>query len=510
MKYFAPFRFDDAERTLWREHDLLPLTRKAADLLACLMNAQGKWVTKAAILSTVWPDTHVHPDNIKVLVHEIRQTLCDDARNPRFIRSENGRGYAFVAGLTEYRPQALPDAREGLPHAIIRIPELSALGEAVDATRAGQSGTVLVTGEHGSGKTALCDIFLRAVAAAVPMRAVSGRCSEHDGPAQPLQPFLDALRQLAAEHPSLVWRVLADHAPSWLAQIPELRSRAPGATPQPAVPLHRQLSAVLTALTPEVPLILLIEDLQWADDATAAAFAGLAQESVDGRWLLIGTCCQHDRTRASATMARLATVMQASTACVVIDLKPLTVDQVSRYVDVRFGRGCLTEFAAILHEITGGNPRLLATAVDGLVTRGLVRYTVGRWRCDSPFEVIEGAVPDILRDLFVKEIDRLDIDERAVLEAACAVGLEFTSVPVAIAGELDVARVRRILDGLGGRDRVLRSSVDASYRTARASAYRFRHPLYAEIIAERTPISQHLRSAGRLVRTEERRAARPA
>src|SRR5262249_58728568 len=106
--------------------------------------------------------------------------------------------------------------------------------------------------------------------------------------------------------------------------------------------------------------------------------------------------------------------------------------------------------------------------------------TVGRWRCDSPLEVIEGAVPDILRDLFVKEIDSLDIDERAVLAAACAVGLEFTSVPVAIAGELDVARVRRILDGLGGRGRVLRSSVDASHRTARASAYRFRHPLYAD------------------------------
>ena len=127
MKYFAPFRFDETERTLWREHDLLPLTRKAADLLACLMNAQGKWVAKNAILSTVWPDTHVHPDNIKVLIHEIRQTLRDDARNPRFIRSESGRGYAFVAGLTEYTPQALTDVREGLPHAIIRIPELSAL-----------------------------------------------------------------------------------------------------------------------------------------------------------------------------------------------------------------------------------------------------------------------------------------------------------------------------------------------------------------------------------------------
>jgi predicted ATPase/DNA-binding winged helix-turn-helix (wHTH) protein len=506
MKYFAPYRFDESERMLWRDQDLLPLTRKAGDLLACLMRAQGKWVDKSSILSSVWPDTHVHPDNIKVLIHEIRHALRDDARNPRFIRSESGRGYAFIAGTTEYTPQALPDAREGLPHFVIRVPELAAMGEAVDTARAGQSVTVLVTGEHGCGKTALCDIFVRAVAAAVPMRAVFGRCSNHDGDRHPVQPFIDALHQLAARHPSLVWRALADHAPSLLAQIPELQSRAPAAA-QPAVPLHRQLSDVLKALTREVPLILVIEDLQWGNDATVAAFAALAQECGSGKWLLIGTTCQHDGTRAAASISRLTAIMRTAPSCVVLELGSLTVDQITRYVDARFGRGCLTDFAPFLHEVTGGNPRLMTTAVDGLVSRGLIRYTAEQWRCDSPRDVLAGAVPEVLHELFVQEIDRLAADERGVLEAACAVGLEFTSSAVAIAGDFDVGRVKRVLDPLASRGRVIRSSTSPR-QSGRAATYRFRHALYAEIVADRTPIAQHLRSASRLACVEERRARR--
>jgi len=505
MKYFAPFHFDDAERTLWREQHLLPLTRKAGDLLACLVRSQGKWVTKDTILATVWPNTHVHPDNIKVLVHEIRQTLDDDARRPRFIKSESGRGYAFIAAATDCTPPP-SNARQGLPHVIIRVPELAAIGEALDAARAGQSRTVLVTGEHGIGKTALCDIFTRAASAAVPLRVVFGRCRENAPHA--LQPFLDALRQLAAQYPALVWRVLADHAPSWLAQIPELKGRAPAPAGQPAVPLYRQLSAVLGALTRDVPLTLVIEDLQLGDEATVAAFAALAQEQSHGGWMLVGTACPHDATRVSSSVARLAAFMRTSTSSVVVDLGPLTFDQVIRYVDARFGRGCLTDVGEPLYEVTGGNPGLVATAVDGLVSRGLVRYTADRWRCDSSVEVLAGTIPEILRDSFVTDIEGLGASEQTVLEAACAVGLEFMPVSVAVAADLDVRSVLRVLEPLARRGRIIRLAGDRRTQLGESGAYRFRHALYAELIAERTPLGQHLRAAGRLGRVEEHRVCR--
>jgi two-component SAPR family response regulator len=75
------------------------MTNKAREVLACLVEGHGNWVPKSQILARVWPDTHVHPDNIKVLIREIRVALNDDARNPRFVRSRRGRGYAFIGHI---------------------------------------------------------------------------------------------------------------------------------------------------------------------------------------------------------------------------------------------------------------------------------------------------------------------------------------------------------------------------------------------------------------------------
>src|SRR6185295_13367949 len=76
MKYFSHFRFDPGERKLWAGSDLVPLTRKAADLLACLISYAGATVSHQKLMQWVWPETHVQQDNIKVLVHEVRQALA--------------------------------------------------------------------------------------------------------------------------------------------------------------------------------------------------------------------------------------------------------------------------------------------------------------------------------------------------------------------------------------------------------------------------------------------------
>jgi DNA-binding winged helix-turn-helix (wHTH) protein len=93
MKSFPPFSFDVEDRTLWFGQQQVALTRKACAVLHCLLNAGGEWVSKATIMSAVWPDTHVQPDNVKVLIREIRQALGDEPRLAKCIRS------APVAGI---------------------------------------------------------------------------------------------------------------------------------------------------------------------------------------------------------------------------------------------------------------------------------------------------------------------------------------------------------------------------------------------------------------------------
>src|SRR4029450_12885878 len=126
---FGTFHFRQADRTLWRDAERVHITAKARDLLACLASANGRFVSKAEIMAAVWPDIHVLPDNIKGLIHEIRSVLEEDARNPHFIRSEAGLGYAFVPeGLTPDRPAA-SDLTDGRFHN--RNCELAVRGESL-------------------------------------------------------------------------------------------------------------------------------------------------------------------------------------------------------------------------------------------------------------------------------------------------------------------------------------------------------------------------------------------
>ena len=97
MRYFGGFCFDETHGLLWQEGIRVPLTAKAAGVLACLIEAGDRPLSKEEILRTVWHDTHVTPDNVKVLVREIRHALGDDARAARYIRTLSHGAYAFIA-----------------------------------------------------------------------------------------------------------------------------------------------------------------------------------------------------------------------------------------------------------------------------------------------------------------------------------------------------------------------------------------------------------------------------
>ncbi len=91
MTLFAPFRFDSHDRTLWRGATEVPLTPEGVGVARLSARRHGAWVSKNDILATVWPDTHVQPDNIKVLVREIRHALGDSPLASTYIRSDCAR-----------------------------------------------------------------------------------------------------------------------------------------------------------------------------------------------------------------------------------------------------------------------------------------------------------------------------------------------------------------------------------------------------------------------------------
>ena len=267
-----------------------------------------------------------------------------------------------------------------------------------------------------------------------------------------------------------------------------------------------ELGAALAVLSHDLPLILVLEDLQWADADTVHALARLADSQIPSKLLIVGTCCDGEWTAGLRAQDRLRAVAATAPRAATLPLGSLTLEHVARYIDARFGPDCLSELAPAVHQATGGNPFMMVNAIDSLVARRLVVEDANGWRPDASYEVIARALPETLGEVIARHVDHLDPSEREALEAAAAVGLEFTAASVAAALEQKVEYVRRVLGALARRGHLIVLAGAAGSALA-SHAYRFRHALYADLIAQQAPMLRQLRVVQRL--SQAREIARP-
>ena len=517
MQTFGVFHFDPAERTLWCGSSPVPLTRKASALLHCLIEGRGTWLSKPAIMSAVWPDTHVHPDNVKVLVREIRVALGDDFHAPRFIQSEPGRGYMFVAALqTEESPTATPP--KNAPLFINRGSELAQLNDAFDSVRASDRRVVFVNGPSGIGKTALADAFVRTIRSTTPVRVAYGQCLMHSGSVEPLYPLLDAVERLGRELPDVL-PLLAEHAPSWLKQFPRWSGQRHPATIDPgeregtgsthAAVVARMIDEFcdfVEALSQDVPLLRCLDDFQLADAATVNALDALALRGIPAKLMVLATASLQHATPHAQRLQRLLAMFRTRPSTVTIPLGPLTERHIARYLDARFGAGCVSSLAPQISEATAGNPRLMVVALDGLVERGLLSEVEGVWRRAVSSDVLVEVLSECLRPALERQIDDLDPADRLLLECAAVVGTEFTADRVAAAADRPLAAVVRNFDRLAAEGAFIQLRRAAARSPERT--YQFGSPLFPRLLADQAPAMQQIRAIQRLGRTAELTARR--
>lgn len=92
---FGEWVFDSGQRELLRGGQPVPLTPKAYLLLELLLERRPRVVSKAEIFERLWPATFVSEANLSTLIFELREALADDARQPRWVRTARGVGFAF-------------------------------------------------------------------------------------------------------------------------------------------------------------------------------------------------------------------------------------------------------------------------------------------------------------------------------------------------------------------------------------------------------------------------------
>lgn len=106
--HFGAFTVDTETRQLLRDGSELHLSPKAFELLCSLAAERPRVVEKSELLTRIWPETYVVDANLNVLIGEIRRVLEDSARQPRFIRTVHGVGYAFCGNAADVRDEPRP------------------------------------------------------------------------------------------------------------------------------------------------------------------------------------------------------------------------------------------------------------------------------------------------------------------------------------------------------------------------------------------------------------------
>ena len=108
---FGQFALDPELRVLYRGSEPVVLPGKCLETLVVLIRHRGQVVSKDELMATLWPDTAVEEANLTQNVSTLRKALADDPKQHRYIATVSGRGYSFVATVTEVQGPQAPSSK---------------------------------------------------------------------------------------------------------------------------------------------------------------------------------------------------------------------------------------------------------------------------------------------------------------------------------------------------------------------------------------------------------------
>ena len=318
-----------------------------------------------------------------------------------------------------------------------RRTELSKLAAAGEEAAAGGRRAVFVVGEPGSGKTRLaCEAAKEAHGKGV--LVLAGRCD--DGIAVPYQPFLEALRHFVDHSCTCHLPHRLGRWPGELVRLlPEIGSCIPGLPPpssaEPDTERYRLFQAVaswLAVASADRPLLLVLDDLQWATKPTLLLLRHVLRSPESMRLLVLATY-RDTEVPAGSPLAEMLGDLQSDAVIEQLRLEGLDVDEVRELVTaVASGRlRAVAKWAAPIQADTKGNPFFVGEVaryiVDSDALDGLSRV---------PGSVLELGVPEGVQQVVSRRCSRLGEGAEAALTTASVAGLEFDPMVVARASGL--------------------------------------------------------------------------
>jgi DNA-binding winged helix-turn-helix (wHTH) protein/predicted ATPase len=486
-----PLSLDPENELVHQGHRPIRLTPKAFAVLKHLMGRPGRLATKDELLAAVWPDTAVTEASLSTCIREVRRALDDDPATPVYIQTVHRRGYRYIGTNVDAAVTGnTPRANRSPERLVGRDRELAALDRTLQQVEAGGRRLILLAGEAGIGKTAVVEDFLSRIDGAV--QIARGQCVEPYGACEAYLPWFDVLNRLARDYgQERLAAVLRRCAPMWLAQLPWLVDAAErpvlqreiaGATRERMV---RELGEALEALATDSPVIVVLEDLHWSDPSSIGLLAYLVRRPLSGRLLLIGTYRPAELHVTSHPLIALKQELLLHGACDDLALDFLTADGVAEYIRSRLP-GAPVDLALHIHRRTDGNPLFMVNVIDYLLAQGALRRTSEGWQLSETLQAADTDLPESLRALIERQLDRLSPDDRRLLEAASVVGAAFSAAAAAAGLGESVESAEERLGTLARCGSLIRPADRHAWPDGTQSdGYAFIHVLYQNVLYDR-------------------------
>jgi DNA-binding winged helix-turn-helix (wHTH) protein/tetratricopeptide (TPR) repeat protein len=498
-KEFPPFRLDTTNQCLWRRRDSgdeerILLRPKSYAVLSYLVERAGRLVTEDELLDAVWPEACVEPQAVKSSMFDVRRALGDTPKNPMFIETLSKRGYRFIAQVGD------PAAKAGVggeprPSMLVgRQKSSSELRDCQQRALRGERQIVFVSGEAGIGKTALVDEFEKQARQLPGIVIARGQCIEGYGGKEAYYPMLEALRELCrGPIAQLVTRALSISAPTWLIQFPSLvlpehrdllQREILGATRERML---REISEALESITAQITLMLVFEDLHWADDATVDLISAFARARGPAKLMLLGTVRPTEIALSQHPLTNLKCDLSVHKLCHEIELQPLSESDIAEYLTAQSQGATLpTGLVELIYRHSEGNPLFMVAAIQHMTQRGFISMDNRAWHLAVSVEEIEPSVPENLRHMIEAQVERLSTEEQRLLEVAAVAGVMFSSACVAAAAQMDEIDVEDVFENLCRRHLILRTAGSQTFEGGIVSQrWEFVHALYRTMLYER-------------------------
>ncbi len=441
-----------------------------------------------------------------------------------------------VPSFLQQEPEAAPP-----PVFVARERQLAWLDAFLDEALAGHGQVVFVTGGPGRGKTALLAEFgRRAMGAHSDLLVASGNCNAYSGVGDPYLPFRDVMAMLtgdvearwlagavSATQAHRLWNALPSaiqsllyhgphvtgplvagqallsraalwcataaagpHSAPWLHRLRrrvELRRADPEGTDQSH--LFQQVTNLLRSLAETHPLLLVLDDLQWADTASISLLFHLGRRLEGARILIAGAYRAEEialgRTGDRHPLEKVLSEFKLTYGDIWLDLAEVEEPERRRFVDALLETepNCLGEgFRRVLTERTGGHPLFTVELLRAMQAReDLVRDEAGRWTHGPvlDWETLPARVEGVIEE----RLGRLKPELREILSVASVEGEAFTVQVVAqVQGLEEGLLLRWLAQELERRHSLVKEQAEVEIGPSRIYRFKFGHVLVQDYL----------------------------